>query len=182
MSAMTKIELVLHPDRIRILQTLAGATLTTRQISAALPGVPTSSIYRHLKKLLDGGIIEVAETRRVKGVEEKYYRLTSAARLSPHELANLSPADHVRHFATYSAALLQGFADYIENSPDQDYVRDRAGYSEVAFYASEEEFDRFQAALNQAVLPLLQNPPGPGRIRRRLATITHPISQGEEDD
>ena len=179
---MAKIDLILHPDRIQILQTLAGTTLSTQQISAALPGVPSSSIYRHLKKLLAGGIIEVAEKRPVRGTQEKYYRLTSAARMSHQDVADLSPADHIRYFATYSAALLQGFADYAQNSPDIDFVRDRAGYNEIAFYASQEEFDRFQAALNQAVLPLLENPPGHGRVRRKLATITHPIREGKVHD
>lgn len=174
----SRIDLVIHPDRLRILQSLAGGPRTTQEIADALPAIPKSSIYRHLKKLLDGEIIAVAETRPVKGTIEKVYALTSAARLTPEDLAGLTPEDHIRYFATYAATLLQGFAGYIENTPEPDYIRDRVGYTEVSFYASSAEFDAMQMAINQALIPLLHNPPGEGRIQRKLATLTHPVIEG----
>jgi hypothetical protein len=54
-------------------------------------------------------------------------------------------------------------------------LADYVGYNDVAFWATTAELDAMVAAINQAVMPLLQNGPGNGRRKHKLATITHPI-------
>ena len=93
-----KLDLILHPQRLRIIQTLAGGALTTQEIADRLPGVPKSSIYRQLKALLDGRIVSVVETRPVKGVEERVYQLDVQTAVAPQDLADLTPDDHLRYF------------------------------------------------------------------------------------
>ncbi|MCP4428431.1 MAG: helix-turn-helix domain-containing protein, partial [Chloroflexi bacterium] len=83
---LRKADLIIHPIRFRILQTLAAETLTTQEIAERLPGTPKSSIYRHLKTLLAGEAITVAETRSVKGIQEKVYRLAQRPYLGPDDL------------------------------------------------------------------------------------------------
>ena len=68
---MKKADLIIHPVRLRIMQALTNQTLTTQEITDELGDVPKSSVYRHLKMLLDGGLIAVAETNLVKGIGEK---------------------------------------------------------------------------------------------------------------
>ncbi len=176
---LKKVDLVIHPVRLRILQTLTQSAhtqgATTQQIAGALPDTPKSSIYRHLKLLLDGEMIEVAETRLVHGIQEKIYRLLQLPRLGAEDMAGLTAEDHLRYFTTYTATLLQGFADYLQASPGLDLAADRTGYTEVTFYANQAELDQFGAALNQALLPFLQNPPGDDRHKHKIAVITHPI-------
>ena len=172
-----KAEIIIHPHRIRILQTLVNRPLTTQEISDAMLDIAKSSIYRHLKKMLDAGVIEVSKTRPVRGVLEKVYQLTAAAHLGPEDIATLTPQDHSRLFSTYVITLLQGFTEYVEGADALDFLADRVGYTELLFYATGEEFDVIQAALNQAIVPLLQNGPGEGRRRRKLATITHPVHE-----
>lgn len=171
----SKADLIVHPVRLRILQSLVNQKRTTQEIADALADVAKSSIYRHLRKLLEGEMIAVTETRPVRGVEEKVYTLTRSARLKGADLMGITVEEHIRYFSTYVVTLLQGFSTYIEGSAELDFIADRTGYSEVTFYASPAEFDGLQRALNQALLPLLQNAPGAGRQRRKLATITHPI-------
>jgi DNA-binding transcriptional ArsR family regulator len=176
----TNVELILHPQRLRILQTLAAASLTTQEIADRLPDLPKSSIYRHLKVLLDAGLVAVAETHPVKGVEEKVYRLEQVPNLTSEDMAGLTPDEHLRYFTTFVTGLTRGFADYLARIPHPDLYADIVGYREAIFYATDEEFIQILTAMNQALAPLISaTEPGPGRKRRKLASITHPIPEPE---
>jgi DNA-binding transcriptional ArsR family regulator len=162
-----------------ILQTLAGQQLTTQEISEALPSVPKSSIYRHLKSLYDGGMVEVAETRPVKGLQEKVYRLSQAPYLGPEDMSGLNKEEHLRYFASYLATLLQGFADYLEASKMLDLLADRVGYTEAKIYANTEDLDQFGKDLNQLLAPLLKNKSGKDRHRHKIAFVSYPVHHEE---
>lgn len=182
MSVRRKADLVIHPIRLQIMQALAGESLTTQEISDALPAVPKSSIYRHLGLLLEGKMIEVAEVRPVRGIQEKVYRLVQAPHLGPEEVAGFIREDHLRYFSVYVATLLRGFADYVASDSELDLVADRAGYTEVIVHATRAELDKFAAALNQAVLEMLENRPGDGCHRHKIAFVTHPVNAFGDDD
>src|SRR5215831_1697445 len=65
---VTSADLLLHPVRLRILQTFLGdRTLTTSDLQAELPDVPPASLYRHVGKLVDAGVLAVVSERRVRG-------------------------------------------------------------------------------------------------------------------
>ena len=174
-----KLKPLIHPVRLQILLALAGAELTTQEIANRLDNVPVSSLYRHLKLLLDAGIIAVADTRLVKGVQEKTYKVAQSTILSQADMAHLTAEEHMQFFTTYVLSLLQGYQSYLDRAVNDgkaiDMLADRVGYTEVAFWASTAEFDEFARSLNQALLPLLQQPAAPGRRRRKLATITFPL-------
>ena len=175
---MTKVDLIIHPVRFRILQTLAAAPMTTQALAAQLDDVPQSSLYRHLKLLLEGAMIEVAETRLVNGIQEKVYRLKQWPYLDAGDMAGLTAAEHLHYFTTYILTLLQDFARYLDEAEARgviDLLTDRTGYTEVAFWAAAEELEAFQAALHQALQSLVSNPPGDGRRRHKLAILTHPL-------
>jgi DNA-binding transcriptional ArsR family regulator len=172
---LKKSDQILHPMRLQILMALGRNALTTQEIADRLPDVPKSSIYRHLKVLLDGGIIEVAATRHVKGIEEKVYAMPAPALIGPDDLATVSADDHLRYFTTYVTALLQQFAAYLAATPAPDLPADRVGYRETHVYATDEEMDTFLRRLGEIAVPLAQNPPGAGRRLRKLAVITHPL-------
>ena len=68
---LDKVELIIHPVRLRIMQAMGAEKLTTQEIAERLPDVPKSSLYRHLKLLLEGEMIGLAETRLVHGIQER---------------------------------------------------------------------------------------------------------------
>ena len=141
-----------------------------------MPDVPKSSIYRHLKLLLEGGLIAVMETRPINGIEEKVYALIAAPRVSdPADMAGLSHEEHLHYFTAFVTELLQSYMLYLEQTPQVDMGADRVGYTTVQFYATPEEVDAFSLALNTALLPLLRHGPGDGRALRKLAVVTHPL-------
>ena len=181
--SLDKAELIIHPVRLQILQSLSLGELTTQQISEVMPNVATSSIYRHLKLLLKGGIVEVAETRPVKGIQEKVYRLALAPRLSQADLANFTKEDHLKYFTSYIATLLQGFADYLEskNEKHPNLEADYVGYTELMFFANEDELKTLGEEMNRAIRKVAQNPPENGRQQRKIAFIAHPVNLDKEE-
>ncbi len=170
------LDLIIHPVRLQIMQLLTLRQMTTQEIGAALPDVPTSSLYRHLKQLLDSGLLTVAESHQVRGIEEKVYALAQSPHLSdPALFASLTPEEHLHYFTMYAAALIQGFASYVRHSPHIDMLADRVGYTEALVWATDEELDAFGAALNTALLPLMQRGPGEGRRLRKVGVVVHPF-------
>lgn len=180
------LDLILHPVRLRILQALSVENLNTQQISEALPDVPTSSIYRHLKLLLDNNMIAVAGTRMVKGIEEKTYRLVQPPRIDdPAVMAELTADEHIHYFTMYASSLIQSFAAYVQSQQKTDMLADRVGYSEGLVYASTEEIDELGKIINEAVMKLAANKPGEGRRLRKIGLVFHPVivpGQAEADD
>lgn len=178
-------QLVLHPVRLRLLQALAAGEATSQALGARLPDVPQSSIYRHLRLLVDAGLVVVAGTRRVRGAEERRYRLGESARLTSDDVAGLGADEHLGMFSTYVLTLLQDFAGYLGRVEEPDFGRDRVGYTEVVLHVTDAEFDALAEALQSAMRPLLGRAPGPGRTPRKLSVITFPVpppESGSQDD
>lgn len=171
---MKKTDLILHPIRLQILSTLSGAHLSTQEIAERLYNIPISTIYRHMRVLSDANLIKVAETRLVKGTEEKIYQLVSPAHLGPQDMTNISKEQHTQYFLSYILSLLDDFSRYIEQNPKPDLVKDFVGYNDLYLYVNEEELKQLGSALQQALAPFAQNEPVHGRHLHKLSIITHP--------
>ena len=175
---MRKSDLIIHPVRFQIMRAIGQDLVTTQEIADRLPDVPKSSIYRHLKLLLEGDMVIVAETKLVNGIQEKVYQLAQRPYLSSEDMANVSAEEHVQYFTTYVMSLLQDFSTYVYEAEAKagkvDMFADRTGYTEVEFYATLAELDQLNLELNAAILKLINNPPGNGRQKRKLSVVAHP--------
>ncbi len=178
----SKASLVIHPVRLRILQVLIDGSKTTHDISLLLPDVPTSSLYRHLKILLNGKMIGVDETRLVRGIQEKVYKIAQSPRLMSEDLIGIKADEHLQMFTTYVVALIQGYAKYLERTTVPDLEDDRVGYNEITAWVTDEQLDEFGRKLNEVLVPLLGQEPGPGRHQHKLAVITYPIDNSRTKD
>ncbi|MEZ4642153.1 MAG: helix-turn-helix domain-containing protein [Chloroflexota bacterium] len=178
---LSKAEMIIHPVRFRILQTLMGTSLTTQQIADLLPDVPKSSIYRHLKVLLDSEMIAIVDTQLVNGIQEKWYGLQQRPYLGPDDVSDMTAADHLRFFTIYMLATLRGFADYLETAVDAngqvDLLADRVGYTEIALFVDPDELNEFQQSLNELLAKFASNEPRNGRHKHKFALITHPVKE-----
>jgi len=96
----TKVNIMLHPVRMRIIQTLIGdRKLTVQQISELLPEVPQATMYRHLNKLLEGEILKIVGENQIRGTLEKVYSLTdNASLMTKEDIDNASKEDHFKFF------------------------------------------------------------------------------------
>src|SRR3954467_8638069 len=109
-----------------------GRALSTGQLCALLPDVSKAMVYRHVDLLAAGGILEVADERRVRGAVERHYRLRrERASIDPDTAATLSPDDHRRGFAIAVAALVAEFNAYLDRD-NTDPTTDPVGYQQHA--------------------------------------------------
>lgn len=172
---MTSADLLLHPVRLRIVQAFLGdRALTTSDLRSQLADVPPASLYRHVARLVDAGVLTVVNERRVRGAVERTYVLrVAAASINIDELERMSRDDHRQAFIAFVAGLLGDVDRYLERE-DFDPVRDGAGYRLAGLWLDDTEFGDFVRDLARVVQPRLANPPGPGRRRRILGTVLLP--------
>ncbi len=177
-------DLALHPVRMRILTLLSGsAGLTPLQMAEEMSDIPQATLYRHINRLVKGGLLVVAEERPVRGTLEKVYALNAGNReqlVTDEEELNafnqLSKADHLRYFTAFTISLLDDFSRYLNHSAEGglDFAADGVGYHKIPFFLSDAEFAEFAAALNQALAPYLALKEGPGRKKRLFSTVMMP--------
>ncbi|MFC4114498.1 helix-turn-helix domain-containing protein [Nonomuraea zeae] len=183
---MDTFELLGHPVRLRIVHAMRGGrTLTTSQLCARIPDVSKATVYRHIELLASGGILEVADERRVRGAVERRYRLREdRASFDAGMIESMSPDDHRRGFAMAMTILLTEFHAYLERD-HADPVADLVGYRQHAVWLSREELLELIGELRGAIAPRLANQSRPDRARYLLSPILFPAeepSTGPEAD
>ncbi len=172
-------DLLLHPVRLRIVQALVGAPMTPRQLKERLGDVAQATLYRHLKQLADGGLVEVVDERPVRGTVERTYRVVSSAvSLTDADLESATSDDHFRYFATFVGTMLTDYATYLA-AGEPSLGADRVGYRQTPIWLTDDELDALVAALRTAVDAVIDNEAGPGRRRRLLTTVIMPDDRSE---
>lgn len=171
-------DIVIHPVRLRILAEFAGRSMTTRQLAAALPSIPTASLYRHVATLVEAGLVEVVEERAVNGANERVFR-ASPVHIDPDEFDALDPEDHLSKFSVFGASLVDAFAEYIRSEGPVP-SRDGLSYNLGVVHLSQEEFDDFSAAFEALSAEMLGAGPGPGRKRYTVASVVVPSPRRPE--
>jgi DNA-binding HxlR family transcriptional regulator len=175
---MASADLLLHPIRLRIVQAFLGdRALTTSELRRDLPDVATASLYRHVARLVEAGVLNVVSERRVRGAVERTYVLRiSAATIGLDELERMSREDHRQAFMGFIAGLLSDFDRYLSRD-EIDLLRDGVGYRMAGLWLDDAELTELVREIARVVQPRLANPPRPGRRRRILGTVLLP---GEE--
>jgi len=170
-----QIDLVLHPIRMRILMALSGRQMTARLIAAELGDVPPATLYRHINRLAEAGILHIVEERRVRGTVEKVYTVTEQdTTISPRELAKLSREGHLRIFSTFVTSLLDDFSRYLNKPGPIDYAADGIGYKKYPLELSDKESLAMMAEIHAILQRYEKNEPAAGRKRRIFSTVVMP--------
>jgi DNA-binding transcriptional ArsR family regulator len=172
---MGPLELLGHPVRLRVVHALRGGrVLTTAELGASIPDVSKATLYRHVEVLAEGGVLEVAEERRVRGAVERLYRLRAdRASIDPATIASLTADDHRRGFALAMAVLVAEFNLYLDHE-QADPVEDLVGYRQHAVWLSPEELAALIEGMRAAILPVLSNEATEDRTRYLLSPILFP--------
>jgi hypothetical protein len=175
---MTSADLLLHPVRLRIVQAFLGdRALTTSTLRSELSDIPSASLYRHVSRLVDAGVLSVVAERRVRGAVERTYILrTAAASVSLDDLAEMTSEDHRHGFFAFLAGLIGDFERYLARG-DVDLLRDGVSYRLMALWLTDEEVRELARELYAVLQPRLSKAPARGRKRRILATVTLPAPE-----
>jgi hypothetical protein len=176
---MDRLDVLLHPVRIRIVNSFSGGrTRTTSELCARLPQVSQATVYRQVGVLAAAGVLQVIDERHVRGAVERRYRLDrELAMIDQDAAARMALDDHRRAFTAAMAALIAEFSSYIDR-PDSDPSRDLVGYRQIPLWLSPAELasviDQFQAVIG----PLIANPPARNRRQFLLSPILFPVAEG----
>jgi hypothetical protein len=172
---VTSADLLLHPVRLRVVQAFLGdRALTTTTLQSELPDVPAASLYRHVARLVEAGVLAVVSERRVRGARERTYILrAAAASIGLDELATMTPDEHRQAFLAYVAGLIGDFDRYLARG-NVDLLRDGVSYRMAGMWLDDAELMELLRKLATLIQPCLANAPGPGRKRRILGTVLLP--------
>ena len=168
-------DLLLHPVRLRIVQAFLGdRALTTSQLSAELADVPAASLYRHVARLVNAGVLQVVAERRVRGAVERTYVLRlAAARVPLADLDAMSADDHRQIFLAFVAGLLANFDRYLARGK-VDFARDGVAFGIEGLWLTDAEFADMMRDIYRVLEQRRANPPKRGRRRRLLASVLLP--------
>jgi DNA-binding transcriptional ArsR family regulator len=176
--SLTSAELLLHPVRLRVVQALLGdRELTTAQLAAEIDDVPPATLYRHVAKLAEAGVLEVVAERRTRGSVERTYRLVpGAGSVTEADLAAMSTDEHRQAFLVFMASVIKDFDRYL-TAGRPDLVRDLVGYRQAALHLTDAELREMVADIAAVVEARRGLPPRPGTRRRALSTILIPTDE-----
>ncbi|BCB80877.1 hypothetical protein Pflav_072870 [Phytohabitans flavus] len=160
---------------MRILQALFDADpLTTGQLRERLPDIPPATMYRHIAVLVDAGVLEVVDERRVRGTVERSYRVhQDQGAIDPAAREAMTRDDHRRAYTTFAASLMGDFDRYLAH-PDADPHRDGLVYRQAAVWLTDDEFTAMVAEIEHAVVSRIGNTRDGGRTRRVVSLVVVP--------
>ncbi|OCA90750.1 hypothetical protein A8F94_02410 [Bacillus sp. FJAT-27225] len=169
-----KADLILHPVRMRIIQSLLNRDLTTQEMKEYLPEVPQATLYRQLKKLVDGKVIRISAERPIRGTVEKVYSMSAGqGTIGGNSQENESTDDYLSYFIKFTANLIGEFESYLQKG-NVDLYKDGVSFRQASLYLDDEEFARFVKDLSDVFVKVISNKPGEGKKRRTVATIIIP--------
>jgi len=182
--SQSKVDLVLHPIRMRIITELMRQEMSPQQLAKQLPDIAQATLYRHINTLAENNILEIVSETQIRGTVEKVYRTaTNAGRLSQDDIQNMSDEEHVRYFTTFAASLIGDFIRFVENASqnDPDVLSGNMSYSKAIFHLSEDEAAELKKTITDAFQKAYQNPPSPDRKPYIVSLISIPDKSKSED-
>ena len=173
-------DILMHPIRIRIALAVQSRRLTTAQIHRLLPDVPMPTLYRHLQRLTEAGIIEVVTTQQAHSNQERVYALVQAqSTLTSAEVAAASLEDHRRYFTMFVTGLLSVYDRYLQSSPDN--IANNIAYVMETVYMTESQFAQARTQMRGFLADALGREPEPGATRKMLAVLAFPEAETDPD-
>ena len=178
----TDIEAIVHPVRLRILMDVAGRERTPYEIRKALPDVSQASLYRHINRLCQAGILKIVRETPVRGATEKVYALadTTAADIHREEFLEISRADHLRYFTSFLSSQLAQFRLYL-NQEHFDLNADNVGYRTEALNLTPEQQKAFYNELRDLLTQARETPETAESRRLLVSTIIMPATETKEN-
>jgi DNA-binding transcriptional ArsR family regulator len=172
-------DLLLHPIRLQIVTAISNQQMTAREISETIPGVPLTTLYRHINTLVEGGLIQVVGETQIRGTVERTYALAVQPSLKAEDLHGMTRQDYQRAFFIYISHLMgatQRYLDTKNNEEEFNPLDDGVDLSLATLLLSEEEFHSLNQRILEILLPAIKNQPVPGRKRRLFTYLFIPQS------
>lgn len=177
----SKIKAMIHPIRMRIIQTLLpGKEMTAGNLAEALKDIPQASLYRHINALIKADILTVVSENRVRGTVEKVFSLSHGwERSTEQEAEEASRDDHFDYFFSFVMNLLGAYEEYLQGETI-NLKRDGVSFRQCSAYLSDEEFLELMTVIRSKLTAAVNNEPREDRRLRTIASIAVPANHKKE--
>lgn len=168
-----------NPVQCRLLlEILSCGETTAKHLADTYPDISQATLYRHLKRMSQEGILKIVQENQVRGAIEKTYSAAVDFSKEKELLDQNSGPTYLRFFMQYMMGFTRQFQAYCAR-PNLNLQQDRSGFSMAPIYATDEELDEAIRALSGILAPLAENKAGEGRKLRSFGIIIGPPDQGE---
>lgn len=164
-------EIMLNPVRMRIIQALStGQGITVTELCEKISDVPRTTMYRHIKILLDNNILYVVSEKKIRGSLERTLAL-NVGEISKHNtLENASQLAMGFLMNRYAR-----FHKYF-GGDNPDPGGDRIFLNNTVLMMSDTEFDQFLTELRELILKY-NFEIGDKRKARDISIISSPVDE-----
>lgn len=150
---------------------------TAKHLSDIYNDIPQATLYRHLKKMLSDGILQVVEETQVRGTVEKTYALAFNISDNLETMLEKNSGElYMQYFMQYIMGFAKQFQQYCQ-SPDINIKKDMTGFSLSPLYLSDEELAVLVTSISQIISSVKNNGPNPDRKLRTLGLIVSPAEE-----
>ena len=122
-------------------------TGTVKEIRKALPDVPSASLYRYVKILVDSSILTVVGENRIRGTVESIYQLNKDVLTTEDENGNAVQMSLLSICASFAKYFSSGNAD-----PKKDMLL----FTNCTLVLTDEEFSGFLSEINEIALKYMK--------------------------
>ena len=162
------IEACMNSTRQRIIQVIMiNKEATSAEIGEELQDIPRASLYRHIKVLLDAGIITVVKEEVKRGSVEKTYAI---APQMPYGDTN----EEYNSLIQSALMGLQGEFYRYFSGENPDPQRDLLTVGSASLMMSDEEMMEFIKAYGELLQRYMPNKPAEGRKVRKITLVVSP--------
>lgn len=164
-------KIIMNPTRLRIVQfLLIHKKGTTGEIREELDDIPSASLYRHMKVLLEAGCIQIIEEKQRRGSIERTYQLTE------NPLGEPSEDDIAMMFQTGLMSLMMTFQKYFQKE-DVNPQKDMLSLSTSTLMLTDAEFMQMLQKISTVISEVITNQPKEGRKQRRITFVSSPCEE-----
>ena len=163
-----------------LLEIYSKGQATAKQLSDIYHDIPQATLYRHLKKMLSDGILEVVEKTQVRGTVEKTYALAFNLHDNIEKIIEENSGElYMQYFMQYFMGFAKQFQRYCQ-SPNLNIKEDMTGFSLSPVYLSEEELTDLVTDISKRIREVKENKPTPDRKLRTIGIIISPTEKTED--
>lgn len=164
-------DLMLNPLRMRIIQALAsGGSMTTTAVCAQISDVPRTTVYRHIKMLLDHDVLSIVSEEKIRGSLERTLAINVDTFKRNNTRENASNQAFAFLMSKYAA-----FHRYVSGG-QATAEQDKVFINNAILMATDKEFDQFLSELRDLILQYSQ-PYAEGRKPRDFTILSIPADE-----
>lgn len=169
-------KLLLNPIRMRIIQELSTVkSVTASELWEKISDVPRTTLYRHIKILIDHKILLIVSEKKIRGSLERTIALNVSELKDQNTLENAT--QNAFGFFMMNYAKFQKY--FSEENPDP--ARDRVFMNNMILMMSDKEYDEFLMEL-RGLFMKYHNEPDNDRRARDISVISSPPEYGDKGD